>query len=256
MARRDEDDGEELMPPESGGGFVKLAILIGVCLVGGVILIGLASRGRDKIADRPVTKSTDNVSDPLPSSEAVPEREPVLELPAPPSDPTPFESTAPTLPTVRTVPNPPISREPAKPKPKPPTPKTPLLKSDPPEPKSVVIKADGLTLTIRSLKKKDQLGKWEPDKGFSIYVADIELASADAKNVKYNPRLFKLKDKLGRESTATLRTFDGALGSGTLKKGERVRGTVAFSARTDAKGLTLSLAPPGSKKPLIAKLTE
>ena len=239
MARYDSDDGEELLRPKrpKGPGCGKLALILGVCvcLLGGVLLlclIGLVLPGR-KPGDAPVAGTSDKASGrDRPSGPEVPP-------PVPPSPDTPTSA-------------PPPSRPPAPKTDTPNAPKTPLK---PVEPEPVVAKANGVTLTVLSLKRKDRLGDWVPDKGFSIYAAEVEVASSSAADLKYGPRVFKLKDKQGRESAATLRTFDGALTSGILKRGERVRGVVAFSAR-EAQGLTLILSSAGWKEPLVAKLTD
>ena len=197
---------------------------------------------------------------PAPAAEPAPVPTPEAAKPDPapqPTEPAPTPAPEPRKPTPRPAPTPAPEPAPQTPKPTPKPPEKPAPKPKPePEPEPVVVKGNGVTMTVFSLKRKDSLGDIKLDKGYSIYAADVELVCDGNTTLKYAPKLFKLKDSKARESDASKKSFDGVLTSGALKKGGKVRGVVAFSAKSDAAGLTLSLLADGWAEPLVAKIPD
>lgn len=73
----------------------------------------------------------------------------------------------------------------------------------------------------------------------------------------YNPLYFSLKDNEGFEYNTAIAAPDPSLLSGSLPKGEKVRGFVAFEVRSTARGFIVTYEPLvlfGGYKPIRISL--
>jgi len=102
----------------------------------------------------------------------------------------------------------------------------------------------GIALTVLSVSKADSISIWTPESGnvFLIIEVLIENVSRDDET-PYNPFYFSVKDGDGFEASTAIAAPDPSLQSGTLPKGDKVRGFVAFEVRSIATGFTVTYEP-------------
>jgi len=102
----------------------------------------------------------------------------------------------------------------------------------------------GIALTIAKVSKLNQIGDlWRPQEG-NIYLAiEVVIENVTRDEAPYNPLYFKVKDSDGFEYTSALVAPSPDLKSGTLTKGDKVRGNVAFEVKATAKGFVVSYEP-------------
>jgi len=104
--------------------------------------------------------------------------------------------------------------------------------------------AGGIALTVAKVSKLNQIGDfWRPKEG-NIYLAiEVLIENVTRDEAPYNPLYFKVKDSDGFEYTSALVAPAPDLKSGTLAKGDKVRGNVAFEVKATAKGFVVSYEP-------------
>jgi hypothetical protein len=118
----------------------------------------------------------------------------------------------------------------------------------PPTPNTGIVgerrESGGIALTVLSVSKADSISIWTPESGnvFLIIEVLIENVSRDDET-PYNPFYFSVKDGDGFEASTAIAAPDPSLQSGTLPKGDKVRGFVAFEVRLIATGFTVTYEP-------------
>jgi hypothetical protein len=106
------------------------------------------------------------------------------------------------------------------------------------------VDSGGVALTVMGVQRAADLGQFQKAKdGNEFVVAEVLLETTGRDEAPYNPLYFKVKDGDGFEYNVALNIQDGALKSGKLPSGEKVRGTVAFEVKQGASGLVLSYEP-------------
>ena len=104
--------------------------------------------------------------------------------------------------------------------------------------------AGGIALTITKVSKTNTISDlWKAKAGHVYLVVEALIENTTRDEAPYNPLYFKVKDEEGYEYTTALAAPSPDLKSGSLAKGERVRGNVAFEVPTAAKGFVLSYEP-------------
>lgn len=91
------------------------------------------------------------------------------------------------------------------------------------------IEKGGIALTVLNASKTNDVGFLEPKSGNTYLVIEvlIENVSRDDET-PYNMMYFSVKDESGYEYQTAMSSPDPSLSSGTLIKGDKVRGFVAF----------------------------
>jgi hypothetical protein len=106
------------------------------------------------------------------------------------------------------------------------------------------VEKSGVALTVERASKSKSLSRFETADQNSIYlVVDILLETTGRDEAPYNPFYFKVKDSDGIEYNVALSGSKEALSSGTLYKGDKVRGKVGFEVREKAGGFVLTYTP-------------
>lgn len=106
------------------------------------------------------------------------------------------------------------------------------------------VDSGGVALTVMGVQRAADLGQFQKAKdGNAFVIAEVVLETTGRDEAPYNPLYFKVKDADGFEYNVALNIQDGALKSGKLASGEKVRGTVAFEVKENASGLVLSYEP-------------
>jgi hypothetical protein len=102
----------------------------------------------------------------------------------------------------------------------------------------------GIALTVLSVSKAESIDFFTPDTGnvFLIIEVLIENVSRD-EETPYNPFYFSVKDSEGFEASTSIAAPDPSLQSGTLPKGDKARGFVAFEVRATATGFIVTYEP-------------
>ena len=102
----------------------------------------------------------------------------------------------------------------------------------------------GIALTVLSVSKAESIDFFTPSEGnvFLIIEVVIENVSRD-EETPYNPFYFSVKDGDGFEASTAIAAPDPSLQSGTLPKGDKVRGFVAFEVRSTASGFIVTYEP-------------
>jgi hypothetical protein len=211
------------------GGAAVVVVL--VCVVGGCLIVSrMQSATQDALpAAGSATQDTEVPSE-MPSAVA-PTVTPLLTwtptdtaqppTPAPPTV-TPLPSATP-LPTVTPLP--------------PPTPKVGRVGER--------VEAGGIALTVVSVSTLNEIDEfWLPDAGNIFLVIDVivENASRDDE-APYNPLYFSVKDSDSFEYNTSMLAPDPALSSGTLVRGDKSRGNVAFEVPITASGFIVTYEP-------------
>ena len=106
------------------------------------------------------------------------------------------------------------------------------------------VERSGIALTVENTGKSKSLGRFDTADQNNIYlVVDVLLETTDRNETSYNPFYFKVKDSDGIEYSTHLTGSQGTLSSGTLYRGDKVRGKVVFKVRERAQGFVLTYAP-------------
>jgi hypothetical protein len=85
--------------------------------------------------------------------------------------------------------------------------------------------AGGIALTVTKVSKLDQIGDfWKPGEGNIYLVTEVIIENVNREEAPYNPLYFKVKDSDGFEYLSAITAPDPSLKSGTLAKGDKVRG--------------------------------
>jgi hypothetical protein len=114
----------------------------------------------------------------------------------------------------------------------------------------------GVGLTVYSVQEAEALlALVAPGSEQTLVVADVEVVNAGRPGLLCGPEAFRVRDGQGREATAVLTPFDGALPTRELPAGGTARGRVAFVVPTDA-GLIILFHPPGLPAPVVMKVTK
>jgi len=104
--------------------------------------------------------------------------------------------------------------------------------------------SNGVALTAEQVSKSKSLSRFENAAPNNTYlIVDILLETTGRDEAPYNPFYFKVKDSDGIEYAAALTGSKGTLSTGTLYKGDKVRGKIAFEVREKATGFVLSYQP-------------
>jgi hypothetical protein len=132
----------------------------------------------------------------------------------------------------------------------PPTPAPPTVTPLPPPTPKVGrvgerVEAGGIALTVVSVSTLNEIDEfWLPDAGNIFLVIDVivENASRDDE-APYNPLYFSVKDSDSFEYDTSMLAPDPALSSGTLVRGDKSRGNVAFEVPITASGFIVTYEP-------------
>jgi hypothetical protein len=104
--------------------------------------------------------------------------------------------------------------------------------------------AGGIAVTVFDVYKAESIGIWTPDSGNVYLVIEVLIENVNRDDeAPYNPLYFSVKDNDGFESTSSISAPDPSLHSGTLPKGDKVRGFVAFEVKATANGFIVSYEP-------------
>lgn len=103
---------------------------------------------------------------------------------------------------------------------------------------------EGISITVLSIQKTNKLELFSADAG-NTYL-DIEVIIENISRdeaTPYNSLYFKVKDDTAAEYTTTLDAISPSLKSGSLVKGDKARGHVAFEVPENSKGFIVSYEP-------------
>ena len=101
----------------------------------------------------------------------------------------------------------------------------------------------GIALTVKSMQSHETLNATEAGDGKTFLVVDVAIETTGRDEAPYNPMYFSVKDSRGYEYSASLAGPDNELKSGTLKRGDEVRGLVAFEVPKTSRGFILKYEP-------------
>ena len=117
-----------------------------------------------------------------------------------------------------------------------------------------------VALTVNSVDRADALSTFQKaDDGTEYVIVDVLIENPWTDEEPYSPFYFKVKDDTGVESTTELFTGQGALHSGKLTPGDKVKGKVAFKVAKGASGLVMTYEPLvlfGGYKPIRIALDQ
>jgi hypothetical protein len=106
------------------------------------------------------------------------------------------------------------------------------------------VESGGIALTVLGVSKTRQIGEFvEPNSGSVYLVIEVVIENASRDETPYNPLYFKAKDSDGFEYNTAAFAPDPGLKSGSLARGDRARGFVAFEVRDTARGLVVTYEP-------------
>jgi hypothetical protein len=105
--------------------------------------------------------------------------------------------------------------------------------------------AGDIALTVDNVKRAKELSKTQKaPEGKEYLVAEVTIENSGASKLLYGPANFKVKDGKGVETTVELNnSASDALKDGSLDKGDKIHGTVAFEMDPAATGLVLTFEP-------------
>jgi hypothetical protein len=117
-----------------------------------------------------------------------------------------------------------------------------------------------VVLTVNSVERKDELNKYQKaEAGSEFVIVDVLIENTWTEEEPYNPYYFSVKDGTGVESSVEMNMERGALQSGDLIPGDKVKGTVVFKVAKGATGLVMTYEPlvlAGGYRPLRIDLGE
>jgi hypothetical protein len=108
------------------------------------------------------------------------------------------------------------------------------------------VESNGTAITVTKAQTLPQMPDGQKAGADNVYlIADITLENVSGSDVSYSPYTFQLKDADGKSYTAALTLDTKALRQGSLSKGQKAQGYVAFQLSKAAKGLVLEYIRPG-----------
>lgn len=108
------------------------------------------------------------------------------------------------------------------------------------------LEKNGVALTVHSLSLDPKAVAYDPNfrEGSDTYaVIDLTIENAGRARLDYSPTYFLLKSGDGREYDSGHVAMRGALESGVLAKGEKVRGSLGILVPSEGKDFVLSYTP-------------
>ncbi len=104
--------------------------------------------------------------------------------------------------------------------------------------------AGGIAVTVLGVQKMNQIDQFlKPDAGNTYLVIEVLIENVSHDEAPYNPLYFEAKDNDGYAYNSALLAPNPDLQSGTLARGEKARGFVAFEVKQSAVGLKVSYEP-------------
>ncbi len=103
----------------------------------------------------------------------------------------------------------------------------------------------GIAITVLKVSKVNQVSQFvkaDPGKVYLVLDVLIENVSRN-EETPYNPLYFMVKDSESFEYSGSLFAPDPSLKAGTLRKGDKARGNIAFEVSTKAKGFIVRYEP-------------
>jgi hypothetical protein len=120
----------------------------------------------------------------------------------------------------------------------------------PPSPSSSIgsigetVESGGIALTVFNVSKAGSIDIWTPDSGNVFLVIEVAIENVNRnEETPYNPLYFSVKDGDGFEYTTSFASPEPSLHSGSLLKGDKVRGFVAFEVKSTASGFIITYEP-------------
>jgi hypothetical protein len=104
--------------------------------------------------------------------------------------------------------------------------------------------AGGIAFTVEKVDRRAEVGRSKAADGREFLVAEVVIESAGRDELPYNPLNFGIRNPNGVVYAASATySLPERLQGGTLARGEKVRGTVAFEVKQGSAGLVLSYHP-------------
>ena len=104
--------------------------------------------------------------------------------------------------------------------------------------------AGGIALTVLNMQKTYQVDEWiDAAPGDIALVIEVEIETTGRESAPYNPLYFDVQDSAGNVWRSSVFAPKPDLPSGTLARGEKVRGMVAFVVPHTASGFTVIYEP-------------
>ena len=108
------------------------------------------------------------------------------------------------------------------------------------------VEANGAAITVTKVQTLPQMPDGQKAGADNvILIADITLENASGNDVSYSPYTFQIKDADGKTYATALTLDTKALRQGSLSKGQKDQGYVAFQVGKAAKGLVLEYIRSG-----------
>ena len=108
----------------------------------------------------------------------------------------------------------------------------------------VLKQAAGVGLTVLSMQKTYQVDRWiDAAPGDIALIIDVEIVNTGRTSEPYNPLYFDVQDNTGAVWMSSVFAPEPDLPAGTLLRGEKVRGNVAFVVPQTARGFTILYKP-------------
>lgn len=102
----------------------------------------------------------------------------------------------------------------------------------------------GIAITVNKVSRADEINRFKPKADNVYLVLDVLIENVDRdEESPYNPLYFLLKDSKNYDYNETLVAPAPSLKSGTLRKGDKARGNVAFEVPAKARGFTVRYVP-------------
>ena len=102
----------------------------------------------------------------------------------------------------------------------------------------------GVALTVNKVFTVNTIDDiWTPSPGHTFLVVDVTIQNLTRDECPYNPLYFTVRDSQGYEYDVSLVAPSPSLNAGTLYKGEKVRGNIAFEVPVKARGLVITYEP-------------
>jgi hypothetical protein len=106
------------------------------------------------------------------------------------------------------------------------------------------IELGGMALTVLDASRWASVDTWTPDEGYTFLVIEVIIENTGKRDeLPYNPLYFSIKDNEGFEYNTSFFSANPSLKSGTILKGDKVRGLVTFEIRSNSSGLVVTYEP-------------